>query len=81
MLSPSAAVSYTHLDVYKRQGLRGFDVDPVRVVVAAGDVADTDDLRAGFLEEEGVVGPDLSLIHIFISVSQIEPWANEILQI
>ena len=41
-------------------GLSGFDVDPVRVVVAAGDVADTDDLRAGFLEEEGVVGPDVA---------------------
>ena len=41
-------------------GLRCFDVDPVRVVVAAGDVADTDDLRAGFLEEEGVVGPDVA---------------------
>ena len=36
------------------------DVDTVLAVVAAGDVADADDLCASFLEEECVVGPDVA---------------------
>ena len=40
--------------------LRRLDVDTVRVVVAAGDVADSDYLSSGFLEEEGVVGSDVA---------------------
>ena len=41
-------------------GLRGFDVDAVRVVVAAGDVADSDYLAARVVQEQRVVGSDVA---------------------
>ena len=62
-------VSYTHLDVYKRQaihgkalGRAGDEVGPALDV--AGGVLDADDIRNFGQAQRGVVAQILSLIHI-----------------